>query len=160
MNEMEAWVVRLEGADAWVQATGPGPACGACSQKTGCAGSDKGALLSDAASKARQGVLLRLPNAIRARPGDAVLVRAADGMVIKAVWRAYGIPLVLGLLGAALGFGLAGDDMAALLGLLAGLLAGVVLLRLRGLEASSGEPILSMCFKPTSIVNFKDREIC
>lgn len=160
MNEMEAVVVRLEGTDAWIQTAGPGPACGACSQKTGCTGSDKGALLADAADKARQRLLLRLPNVIRARPGDAVLIRAADGMVCKAVWRAYGVPLALGMLGAVLGFGLAGEDMAALLGLLAGLLAGVVLLRARGLEASSGEPILSMSFKPASMVNFKDREIC
>jgi len=160
MNEMEALVVRLEGEDAWVQTSGPGPACGACSQKSGCAGSDKGALLADAANQARQRLLLRLPNAICARPGDAVLIRAVDGMVSKAVWRAYGIPLALGLLGAALGFGLAGEDLAALLGLLAGLLAGAVLLWARGLEAGSGEPILSMSFKSTSIVNFKDREIC
>jgi positive regulator of sigma E activity len=160
MNEVEAVVMRLEGADAWVQATGPGPACGACGQKAGCAGADPGSVLADAADRARQRLMLRLPNTLHARPGDTVLIRAVDGMVFKAVWRAYGIPLAFGLAGALLGFSLRGDDLTALLGLLAGLLGGVVLLRTRGLEASRGEPILSMTFKPTSIVNFKDREIC
>lgn len=156
MNVMEAVVVRLEGADAWVQTAGPGPVCGACSSKANCAGADSRSVLVDAAKPSNRRRVLRLPNVIRAQPGDSVLIRAADGMVFKAVWRAYGIPLMLGLLGAVLGFGMANEDMAALLGLLSGLLAGIVLLRKRGLEASSGEPILSMSFKSTSLVNFKE----
>ncbi len=155
MNEMDGVVVRIEGADAWVQAAGAGPACGACAR--GCA-AGRGTLL-DAAASGKAG-LLRLPNTIRARPGDAVVVRAAQGMVLKAAWRAYGLPLMLALAGALLAGALTGSDGLAAAGLALGLGAGFLYLRCRGLDPSRAEPILSMVFKHPSVVSIKDRETC
>lgn len=156
MNEMEGVVERLDGSFALIRVAGPGPACGACAQKEGCGSTG---VLDDALGKSRKLQMLRLPNTIGAHPGDAVMVRAADGMVFKAVWRAYGIPLMLGLLGALLA-GMSGNDLMALAGLLAGLAAGFLLTRITGLEAGRPEPILSISFKQSSVITVKGRETC
>lgn len=149
MNEMAGMVERIEGEYAWVRVAGPLPACGACSQKAGCGSAG---MLDDALGKGRKLPLLRLPNTIGALPGDTVMIRAADGMVLKAVWRAYGIPLLLGLTGASLA-GFSGNDWAALAGLLAGLVFGFLLMRRSGLEAGRTEPILSMRFQSPSVIS-------
>lgn len=156
MNEMEGVVERLDGNFVLIRAAGPGPACGACAQKAACGSSN---MLDDALGKTRKPQMLRLPNTIGARPGDAVMIRAADGMVLKAVWRAYGIPLALGLLGALLA-GISGNDWATLAGLLAGLAVGFLLMRIKGLEAGRQEPILSISFKQSSVITVKGQETC
>lgn len=153
MNEMAGVILRLDGGYAWVRAAGPGPACGACSQQQGCGSVG---VLDDALGQGRKPQLLRLSNTIGARPGDTVTIRAADGMVFKAAWRAYGIPLLLGLLGALLAASMSGEDWAALTGLLAGLVSGVLWVRHLGLEAGRAEPILSMSFEASSVISFKD----
>ncbi len=159
MNEMEGIVERLDGGFALIRAAGPGPACGACARKEGCASAGVGNLLDKPLGKERKPGLLRLPNTISARPGDSVMIRAADGLVLKAVWRAYGIPLALGLLGALLA-SFFGTDGAALAGLLAGLAAGFLLMRGTRLEAGAMEPILSISFKQTSVISVKGQETC
>lgn len=159
MNEMDAVVVRLDNMYAWVRADGPGPACGACAQKGGC-GSMTGDILETATGQTRKPQLLRLLNTIHARPGDAVVIRAAQGVVLKAAWRAYGLPLLLGLALAMLIGAWTGSEPVALAALLAGLGGGFFLMRWRGLESGSPEPILSMRFKGSSIISVKDRETC
>lgn len=159
MNETNAVVVRLEGPYAWVRAFGPGPACGGCARQEGCSTAGLGTVLDDAAGKTRKPQLLRLPNAIHARPGDAVVIRAADGMVLKAVWRAYGMPLLLALGGALLAAGLTGSEAASLAGMLVGLGGGFLLMRRQGLDSARAEPILSMGFKESSIISDKGHEI-
>jgi len=156
MNEMEGVVERLDGGFVLIRAAGPGPACGACAQREGCGSAS---VLDNALGKGRKLQMLRLPNTIGARPGDAVVIRAADGMVLKAVWRAYGIPLALGLLGALLA-SMSGNDWAAVAGLLAGLAAGFLLMRITGLEAERPEPILSISFKRSSVITVKGQESC
>lgn len=160
MNEMDAVVVRLEDPYAWVQAAGPGPACGACSQKAGCGTVGGGGILEDATGQSRKPQLLRLPNTIHARPGDVVVIRAAGGMVLKAVWRAYGIPLLLGLALSMLASVVTGSEQLALTALLVGLGGGFLLMHWRGLESGRSEPILSMNFKGSSVISVKDRESC
>lgn len=163
MNQTEAIVVRLEGRYAWVEAAGPGAACGGCAQAGSCGSSTLGDALDRPGGRNRKPLLLRLPNTIGARPGDAVVIRAADGMVLRAVWLAYGNPLLLALGGALAGTALTGSEPVALLGMLAGLGIGVAWLRWRGLEARRNEPILSLDFKSPSVistVSFKDRESC
>jgi positive regulator of sigma E activity len=140
MNESDGVVVRLEGNFAWVRPASPGHACGACASRSGCAAS--GGLLDADAPK-----LLRLPNAIHARPGDAVLIRAADGVILRAIWRAYAIPLLLALGGAMTLLYLTGSEGAALFGMLLGLAGGFLALRL-GRQAAT-EPILTIAFKNT-----------
>lgn len=156
MNEMEGVVERLDGSFVLIRAAGPGPACGACAQKEGCGSAGA---LDDALGKSRKLQMLRLPNTIGARPGDSVMIRAADGMVFKAAWRAYGMPLVLGLLGALLA-SMSGKDWASLGGLLAGLAAGFLLMRIKGLEAGRPEPILSISLKKSSVITVKGQETC
>lgn len=161
MNETDATVVRLEGAHAWVQAAGPGPACGSCAQQGSCSTAGMGGILDAPGAKRRKPLLLRLPNTIHARPGDAVVVRAADGMVLRAVWRAYGIPLFLALAGALLASTLADDsELPVLAGMLLGLLGGFLLMRLQGLDSARSEPILSMRFKQSSVTSVKGRSTC
>lgn len=160
MNETAAVVVRLEGPYAWVRASGPGPACGGCARQEGCGTVGLGTVLDDAAGKTRKPQLLRLPNAIDARPGDAVVIRAADGMVLKAVWRAYGVPLLLALGGALLAAGLTGSEAAAVAGMLVGLGGGFLLMRRQGLDSARAEPILSMGFKESSVISAKGNETC
>lgn len=156
MNETEGVVERLDGDFALIRVAGPGPACGACSQKEGCGSSG---VLDNALGKGRKLKLLRLPNTIGARPGDAVMIRAAQGMVFRAAWRAYGLPLMLGLLGALLA-SLSGNDGVALAGLLAGLAMGFLLMRIHGLEAARSEPILSMSLKRASVITLKGQGTC
>ncbi|MEW6164368.1 MAG: SoxR reducing system RseC family protein [Pseudomonadota bacterium] len=146
MNETDAIVVRLDGEDVWVRTAEARSACGACGQRDGCASADADTLL---AGTGRSGHLLRLPNRIHAVPGDAVVVRMADGMVLRAVWLAYGLPLLCALGGALLARYAFRADMGALLGLLLGLVCGFVFTRRHGLEAARGEPILSIDFKHT-----------
>lgn len=160
MNEMDAVVVRLDDRYAWVQAAGPGPGCGACAQKGGCGTAAAGGILETATGQTRKPQLLRLLNTIHARPGDAVVIRAAEGLVLKAVWRAYGLPLLLGLTLAMLIGAWTGSEPLALAALLAGLGGGFFLMRWRGLESGGPEPILSMRFKGASIISVKDRETC
>ncbi|MFN6961842.1 MAG: SoxR reducing system RseC family protein [Rhodocyclaceae bacterium] len=163
MNQTDAIVVRLEGRHVWVEAAGPGAACGNCAQSGSCGSSAIGNALDHAASKGRKPLLIRLPNTIGARPGDAVVIQTADGMVLRAVWLAYGIALLLALAGALGATILTGSEPLAMLGMLAGLGLGIGWLRWRGLEARRREPILSMDFKSPSMVStisFKDRESC
>jgi positive regulator of sigma E activity len=155
MNESDATVVRLEGQYAWVQAAGPGPACGSCAQKDGCSTSGMGDILDEAGGKARKPQLLRLPNTIHARLGDAVIIRAAEGMVLKAVWRAYCVPLVLALGGALLAAALTGNEGFTIAGMLLGLAGGFFLMRVKGLDSARSEPILSMSFKQASVISVK-----
>lgn len=145
MNETSGVVVRLEGDYAWVRAATAGKACGACSQREGCASANLGAALDGTGGGGER--LLRLSNTIAARPGDVVVIRAAEGAVLRAVWLAYGMPLLLGLLGALAGQAWFGGELAALLGMLAGLAAGFLLMRRKGLVSARAEPILSIGFK-------------
>ncbi len=158
MNEIEATVVRIEGEYAWVRAAGSGSACGACAQQGSCssAGIEN---LPDAGSKTRQ-QLLRLINTIHAVPGDSVVIRAPDGMVLRAVWLAYGIPLLLGLGGAMVAAAVWSGGLASLAGLFAGLASGFFLVRRCGPEAGRGEPMLSLRFKQASIISVKGQETC
>lgn len=149
MNETAAVVVRVEGDYAWVEAEGPGHACGACASRSGCQSGRAGSVLDGIQNGGRQ--LLRLPNTIGARPGDAVVIRAAEGMVLRAVWLAYGIPLLLALGGALLVGHLTGSEPLAAAAVPAGLVAGVLLMRRSRLESRRAEPILSLGFKDISI---------
>lgn len=160
MNQTDAIVVRVEGGFAWVEAAGPGAACGGCAQSTSCSGATDNSL---AHATGRKPLLLRLPNTIGARPGDAVVIHAADGMVLRAVWLAYGLPLLLALAGALGVTALTGSEPLALVGLLIGLGMGMLLLRWQGRQTRRREPILSMDFKSPSMAStvfFKDRESC
>ncbi|MDX9994249.1 MAG: SoxR reducing system RseC family protein [Rhodocyclaceae bacterium] len=145
MNETDAVVVRVEGDHAWVRAQGQGHACGACAQKDGCQAA-AGRVVESALGQP-ESRLLCLPNPIRARPGDAVVIRARDGAVLRAAGLAYGLPLLLALCGALAGLELIGSEPAALVGMLLGLGAGIGMLRFKTRQGAQREPILSIGFK-------------
>lgn len=147
MTETDGVVVRLEGGHAWVRVTGADSACGACARREGCSSTRAGFVLDDVTGQSSR--LLRLVNAIHARPGDAVVVCVEDGMVLRAVWLAYGLPLFLALAGAMIFIALTGSEPFALLGVLLGLVAGFLFLRGRGLDSGRAAPILSIGFKRT-----------
>lgn len=145
MNETDAVVVRVDGSHAWVRAQGQGHACGACAQKDGCHVASGGIVEGALGQPGKH--LLCLPNTIHARPGDAVVIRARDGTILRAVWMAYGLPLLLALAGAAAGFELVGSEPAALIGMLSGLAAGIGMLRFMTRQGGQREPFLSIGFK-------------
>lgn len=147
MNRSDGVVVRIEGEYAWVRADVAGPACGACAQREHCPTSGSGTVLDGLVSRGER--LLRLPNTIHARPGDAVTVCAADGAVLRAAGLLYGLPLLAALLGALFSSALFGSEAAALLGMLTGLVAGFLFVRQGRLDQACREPILSMMFKQT-----------
>lgn len=136
MNETEGRVVRVEDGHVWVQAHEVAGPCGSCARKQGCHAQD-----------VSEGRLLRFPNSIRARPGDVVLIRAEDGLVLKAVWAAYGMPLLLGLGGALVALEFTGSEVAALVGVVLGLASGFFLLRMRRLDCAGSAPMLSISLK-------------
>lgn len=145
MNTTDGVVVRVEGQFVWVRAAGAGNACGACARKEGCGTAGMGTVLDKALGRPED--LVCLPNTIQARVGDAVELRSADGLVLHAVWRAYGLPLLLALVGALLMQTLTGSEAVALVGMLAGLGGGFLLMRHRGLDSVRGEPTFSLGFK-------------
>jgi len=113
-------VTRVEGDYVWVD-VGAGAGCGNCKSQGGC-----GSGLLGLAAPSRQH---RLFNSIGARAGDAVTLSMPDGGVLKAAVLAYLLPLGLGLAGAAGGMWAGGGDGPALVGLIAGLGGGWLLLR-------------------------------
>jgi sigma-E factor negative regulatory protein RseC len=114
MLEISARVLRVEGAMAWVQVEAP-PSCGLCHGK-GCGSSVFNQLWREGEPE------YALDNSIAAEVGDAVVIGVADGSVLQAAWRGYGMPLLAALVGA---WGLsAWGDLAAAGGMLLGLAAG------------------------------------
>lgn len=144
MNTCGARVVELIDGDAVVELEPRRHACAQCPKPGGCHSA-----LDGLAANAR---LLRLPNRIDARIGDAVSVTVAEGMVWRASLFSYLIPIALAIAGAAIGQG-CGGDLAAIVGMLLGLAGGLTVLRYVGragrddnvaLRLSAGAPA-SMC---------------
>jgi sigma-E factor negative regulatory protein RseC len=149
MNECAGVVIRVEGDDAWVRPELAGKACGACQQREqGC--HIQGATLLDAMTDS-PAALLKLTNTIQAQVGDRVVVTVADGMVLRAVWLAYGLPLLLAVVITAGVLALTQSEVFAVLGTVFGLAAGFYWLRQRRFEISRTEPIFTISFKPNPI---------
>jgi len=118
-----ATVVRLEGDHAWVEAAAVESGCGHCHEAGGCGGS----LLNQPLGRRRSRVY-RLPNHVGARVGDRVQLSLPPGSVLRAAGVAYLLPLLLIVAGAAWGT-LQGGDVWAVAGAAAGLVVGMVLMR-------------------------------
>ncbi len=141
MNEIDGVVVRVEDDFAYVSTAGVASACGSCSSRGGCGSAD---VELSAQKKAH---VLRLPNLIHAREGDQVVIQAAEGAILHAVWWVYLLPLLMAVVGAAGLLAMTGNEMVALLGLLIGLAAGFLGLRRQKTSCNSRQPILSIAFK-------------
>lgn len=138
-TRVEGVVSRIEGSIAVVDvATQKG--CGRCDEPGGCGGGL--AAGGPACSRSYQ-----LPNKLGVKPGDAVILTVPSGTLLRAAAWAYGLPLVLGLLGAFLGAATQPGDGAAVVGGLAGMVLGFILLRLLARGQASASAI-SMEVKP------------
>ncbi len=123
--DQDVIVVRIEGNHAFVEAGGANAGCGRCHEAGGCQSSVLGQLFG---TKPRQ---FRVLNLIGAVPGEHVIVRIAEGAPMRAALLAYAVPVLFLLAGAIGGSVLSahqnsGNDTAAALGGLGGLLAGVL----------------------------------
>lgn len=145
MTESDGVVVRLEGEYAWVRAAERSSACGACAGKEGCNASGTGALLDGVSTKPER--LLRLINTIKAHPGDAVLICASESTVMRAVWLAYVVPLLLAVGGALVFQTLTGSEGLALFGMLCGLAGGILVMRRSGFATPRSTSLLTISFK-------------
>jgi sigma-E factor negative regulatory protein RseC len=145
---MDAVVSTLEG-DLAVLDVKPMTGCGRCLEPGGCGGG-----LSIGSTCVRQ---YRVVNGIGAKPGDRVVVRIADGVILRAAWQAYGVPGLLAILGAALGYGLAGGEGAAVIGAACGLAVGIVALRRRRREWDTAQGGLTLCFPNQALCNDEEK---
>lgn len=137
MNEIDGIVVRVEDDFAYVSTAGVASACGSCASRGGCGSTDG----------EKKVHVLRLPNPIHARAGDRVVILAAEGAVLRAVWWVYLLPLLLAVFGAAGLLAMTNNEAVALLGLLVGLIAGFLGLRWQKPGCNSRQQILSIAFK-------------
>lgn len=129
MVETHARVVRLQGDTAWVRVEAP-ESCGACGGR-GCGSTLYARMLHPREPE------YAVDNPISAQPGERVVIGVEDGAVLRAVASAYGLPLVLLILGAMAGssFG----EGAAIVGGLLGLALG--LMRMRR-QSVTGSPVI------------------
>jgi sigma-E factor negative regulatory protein RseC len=116
MLEQTARVVTTAPDGAWVEAVEPS-GCGTCGGH-GCSSRRIAELFQ---RRPRQ---FPVHSDFELAPGDRVVVGIADGSVLKGALRLYGAPLVLMLAGASLAQWLWGADSAALVGMVAGGVAG------------------------------------
>lgn len=124
MSETLARVVRTEGDTAWVEVQAPS-SCGACGGR-GCGSTTVFGQLFHGREPAYP-----VNNAIAAAVGDTVVVAVEDGMLLRSALRAYGLPLLLLLLGAVVGMA-AGGELWAIAGAAAGLVLGALQMRRAG----------------------------
>lgn len=146
MNSIDAEVIDIEPGFAWVRPAGRASACGVCASKGSCSSAAALSAGDDSSGRER---LLKLPNAIGAKPGDRVVVVAADGVIWRAAGRAYMLPLGFAIGTAMLAMALTGKEWLALLGLLGGLAAGFGGLRFRRSSCNSADEVLSIRFGDT-----------
>lgn len=134
MLETRATVVQVDGQDALVQAD-QGNGCGQCSGK-GCG---TGKLSQLFCSKPRQ---FQVDNPIKANVGDDVIVSVAEGAVLRGISLVYALPLLLLVIGAALGNIWAEQpaqrDGYAAVGALCGLITGFIIARWISLRQGMG----------------------
>jgi positive regulator of sigma E activity len=146
MLETRAIIVRLDGAEAIVEATQAG-GCGLCDSANGCA---SGKLAGLFCTRPRQ---FRVANGIGARVGDEVRVAVADGALFRSALIVYLFPLSMLFAGGLLGTSLAGaydQDICAAIGALAGLAAGFVLVRVFALRHRLAHSSLAPSITPRS----------
>jgi sigma-E factor negative regulatory protein RseC len=128
MVEQQALVVAVEQQHARVEIVRQKP-CGICGQTRGCGVSIWGKLFG------HQTGSFPIQNSLQAKVGDYVLIGVEDGAVMSSATHAYGIPLILMLIGAALATMFMhvsqNIDINTLLGALLGFAIGYAWLQIR-----------------------------
>lgn len=129
-------VVSLEGDYAWVQSAAQS-GCRRCAEGRGCGGGIFARLLGDRLHR------IRVLNRLGAQPGEEVLIGLTESALLGGALLVYGLPVLLLVAGAVLAT--PWGEPAAVAGALAGLGAGIGLLRLsaRRLDrAARFQPVL------------------
>jgi len=121
MLEQSARVVESSSAGVWVEAVEPS-GCGTCGGQ-GCSTRKIAEMLQ---RRPRQ---FQVDSDLELLPGERVVIGIAEGSVLRAALRSYGVPLLLMLLGALLAQWFWPGDLAAVSGMLLGGLAGWLGLR-------------------------------
>ncbi len=149
MLETRARVIQLDGCNALVEADHVS-SCEQCNGG-GCSSSKLGQMFC---SRLRQ---FQVENSINAKVGDDVVVAIGEGVVLRGIGLAYLLPLLLLLVGAALGSALASDsvqqDGYAVIGALVGLVVGVVVAKQISLRQTKGyfQPYLTGLYRSNKI---------
>ncbi|MCF8149129.1 MAG: SoxR reducing system RseC family protein [Burkholderiaceae bacterium] len=126
MSQCDAVVVEASGNQVWVEVPKRESACENCQTPEAC----QDGLLGLRTGPRRY----RLENVIGAQVGDRVHLTVAEGTLWRASLASYVMPVLLAIIGAAIGQSIAGDLYAAL-GTLAGLGCGLALLRINEMRA-------------------------
>ncbi|WP_348944561.1 SoxR reducing system RseC family protein [Chitinibacter sp. FCG-7] len=123
MIETQAQVIRTEGTYAWIRIRPHSP-CGNCDPETGC----KSVAITRMFGQAQDSY--RVSNPIAAQNNDLVMVAIAEDALLKTALWAYGLPMLLLLLGAGIAsYWFQHDELATLLGAGLGLFIGFLVLR-------------------------------
>jgi sigma-E factor negative regulatory protein RseC len=134
MIEETARIVAVEDDAVWLEARRES-ACGRCALRSGC-----GHGLLDGMRRSRS-LHLRLPRtgALPLEVDDRVVLGIAEGAILRASARMYGLPLSGLVVGALTGEALGGDLLAGILGV-TGLVAGLALVALLDRRAPLAVP--------------------
>ncbi len=128
MVEQHALVIAIQGQQAQVEIVRQKP-CGICGQTKGCGVSIWGKLF------AHQTGSFAIDNTLQAKVGDRVILAVEDGTVISIASLAYGMPLVMLLVGGIVGQQFVrltnSNDVNALIGAVIGFVVAYALLRRR-----------------------------
>ena len=125
MTEGVAQVVELDGNMAWLVPES-GSSCGGCSSATACGSKGIGTVSSRLEARRFQ-----LVNDFGLRVGERVVVGIRENALLRASITAYVIPLATLLISGALAQWAAGNDFVTMAAMLAGLVFGLWLARVR-----------------------------
>lgn len=128
MADAKGTITALDGAYAFVRMDDAG--CGRCHEPGGCGGVNIGKMLCTTPQ------VYRVLNPDRSAIGQRVDVAIPDGAVRKGALLAYGVPLIMLLAGACVGFGMAGD-LGAVVGAGLGLATSFFILRIAQIKSSA-----------------------
>lgn len=128
MADAKGTITGLDGAYALVRMDDAG--CGRCHEPGGCGGVNIGKMLCTTPQ------VFRVLNPDRSNIGQRVDVAIPDGAVRKSALLIYGVPLLMLLAGACVGFGMTGD-LGAVVGAGLGLVASYFVLRIAQVKSSA-----------------------
>ncbi|MBV2235253.1 MAG: SoxR reducing system RseC family protein [Sterolibacterium sp.] len=139
--ENRGTVTCVEGAYALVEVRPVSAGCGRCHETGGCGGG----LLTEAL-RPKGMTRYRLKNTIGAQVGDEVVLRVAEGAVLRVALLAYLLPVICLIVGAAIATAIYAEDHMALAGAVSGLLLGLLVLRLLQSRLAHGSARIDMHF--------------